>query len=351
MTVDPIAIGTCAPACVPTGPEVCDGIDNNCNGSIDEGDVCGPACVATGVEVCDGIDNDCDGQVDEQSAGAGMQCSTGFPGACGSGITVCTNGMLSCNADITPGTMAEVCDGQDNDCDGFADEGNPGGGASCTTGLPGACGAGVRVCSNGALSCVATAQPTAEVCDGIDNNCNGQVDDGAGAVYFRDADNDGYGTPSQTSQACSRPVGYALLGTDCNDANANVNPGRPEACDGVDNNCNAATDEGNLCPSFPNSIGACQSGACGIAACNAGFGNCDNTIATGCEVNLANNINHCGGCNLQCTFPNAIPACSSGTCQLLGCLAGYSNCDGNIINGCETFGACSINNNEWKQWQ
>jgi len=83
-----------------------------------------------------------------------------------------------------------------------------------------------------------------EICDGLDNNCNGATDEGVTNTYYRDNDNDGYGNASVTTQACSSPSGYVTNNTDCNDNNANVNPGATEICDGLDNNCNGATDEG-----------------------------------------------------------------------------------------------------------
>lgn len=71
----------------------------------------------------------------------------------------------------------EVCNGLDDDCDGQVDQGDPGGGAFCETGLLGACAAGTLRCMDGALSCMQDREPAAESCNGVDDDCNGEVDD------------------------------------------------------------------------------------------------------------------------------------------------------------------------------
>jgi len=75
--------------------------------------------------------------------------------------------------------VAEVCDGIDNNCSGAVDEGNPDGGTACSTGGVGVCAAGTTQCVSGAIICVANTSPSAEVCNGLDDDCDGIVDDGS----------------------------------------------------------------------------------------------------------------------------------------------------------------------------
>lgn len=113
--------------------------------------------------------------VTEQPPGAGQSCSTGKPGECGAGVMTCSNGKLACVAKNQ--ASPEICDGKDNDCNGQTDENNPGGGAPCQTSQYGLCLEGVMTCVQGKLTCVSKHKPSAEICDGKDNDCNGYVDD------------------------------------------------------------------------------------------------------------------------------------------------------------------------------
>lgn len=82
-----------------------------------------------------------------------------------------------------------------------------------------------------------------EICDGIDNNCNGEVDEGVTSVFFADADGDGFGSMSAKIEACTAPSGYVNAGNDCDDADPDTFPGAEERCDGVDNDCDSDIDE------------------------------------------------------------------------------------------------------------
>ena len=131
-----------------------DQVDTDLDGM---GDVCDPyTCLATGEEVCDGLDNDCDGFIDEDDGGLepgqAPPCATGLPGLCAVGQSICNDGVLNCIPYYE--AAQEVCDLADNDCDGVVDEG-----------LRNACG-----------ECGALPE---ERCNAIDDDCDGVIDDDA----------------------------------------------------------------------------------------------------------------------------------------------------------------------------
>ncbi|MCA9542712.1 MAG: putative metal-binding motif-containing protein, partial [Myxococcales bacterium] len=86
-----------------------------------------------------------------------------------------------------------------------------------------------------------------EVCDGIDNDCDGLVDDedpsiSGQSAWYADNDMDGFGDPNTSTLACSQPAGFVGNDADCDDTDANVNPNAQEVCDGIDNDCDGLVD-------------------------------------------------------------------------------------------------------------
>ncbi len=129
------------------------------------------ACVLNGpsAEACDGLDNDCDGTVDDHVASAA--CPAGnATGACKSGHSTCVGGATQC---LAGAPSAEVCDSVDNDCNGVVDDIPP---SACAAAAVGDCANGRQTCRNGQLACDA-APASGEVCDHRDNDCNGAIDD------------------------------------------------------------------------------------------------------------------------------------------------------------------------------
>ena len=205
--------------------EFCNGFDDNCNEETDEGllpaecsnsnehGIClgleecqgeiGWTCTAAipGPEQCDGLDNDCDGQTDEDFPGLGEICdSPDDEDECAAGIWTCggENNQVVCVGDQA---HAEICNGLDDDCDGIADDPWPEKGKACDGSDEDFCENGVWVCDGDfALACVGDVNQK-EVCDGLDNDCNNATDDGFPDYDFdsiadcMDDDDDGDGVP------------------------------------------------------------------------------------------------------------------------------------------------------------
>ena len=158
------------------------------------------------------------------------------------------------NAQVNP-SASEVCDGIDNDCNGEVDEGvlemfyqdadEDGYGdpdssiESCVS--PEGYVPFSSDCDDGDPAVYPSAE---ELCDGIDNDCNGEVDEDVGGVYFLDRDEDGFGDDGSTVLMCGLATGFSEVGGDCDDRNATVNPAAEELCDELDNDCDLFTDEG-----------------------------------------------------------------------------------------------------------
>ena len=157
------------------------------------------------------------------------------------------------DASIQPGSL-EVCDGLDNNCDGATDEGvteafyadsdQDGYGAADSLSYDCSAPTGFVGNSNDCDDGDGSAYPGApELCDGQDNDCDGDTDEGSGPTWYADNDGDGHGSPFDQTESCDAPPGYVASGGDCDDQEAAVNPDAAEVCDEVDNDCNGLVDD------------------------------------------------------------------------------------------------------------
>ncbi len=367
----------------PGAVEVCNGYDDDCNGSADEGvtidvyvdadhDGDGAlagavmhACASTAgvsvyhtdcddtdrtrsgrlVEVCDSIDNDCDGTADDRTSAVTWyrdEDMDGFGSAASGALVSCIPpagySVFDSDCDDTTNTRsparAEICDGIDDDCNGSADYALGAGDTEDDDGdaiADTACGAphGHDCDDHDPTS----APGTPEACDGRDNDCDMRVDEDATALaFFGDEDGDGYGTEaSGTIVACVPSAGYVRLGGDCDDANAIRHPGGVEGCNATDDDCDGAVDEGSasaMC-ALPHTQEACIAGVCSAVACQASYADCTFLVA-GCETDLAGDPANCGRCGNACGVGGY---CSAGACAFVppGVLALYDARDASSV--------------------
>ncbi len=89
------------------------------------------------------------------------------------------------------------------------------------------------------------------------------------------------------------------------------------------------------CGDYANAMAACSAGACALGACNTGWSNCDGDMTNGCEANTGTDPSNCGACGAACVVPNATANCTAGICGVGMCMAGWTDCNMNPTDGCE----------------
>ncbi|MEC8425274.1 MAG: putative metal-binding motif-containing protein, partial [Myxococcota bacterium] len=214
-------------------------------------------------EVCDGVDNDCDAEIDEDVLDAfymdADEDGYGDPGAvveaCDPppGYALTGTDCDDRDPDAYP-SAPERCNEADDDCDGeidedvldvwFADGDGDGFGDAATSydscDPPPGYVADDTDCNDSA----ADAFPGGtEICDELDNDCDGAIDEDVTTTFYRDSDGDGWGASDVSVEACAPAVGYSRLSGDCDDGEAAVHPASTELCDTIDNDCDGTVDE------------------------------------------------------------------------------------------------------------
>ena len=313
--------------------EVCDLVDNDCDGIIDE-NVVG----SMDAEVCDGQDNDCDGSIDEGLLNACGTCGPAPDETCNARDDDCDrridegvrNACNGCGPEPD-----EVCDEIDNDCDGNVDEGFANLGDECSAGL-GVCERNASyVCSesgNGVVCAAEEGTASQEACNLLDDDCDGRIDEetgpDCGSELCDGEDNDGDGRIDEDGVEDGMSCESDLLGlcqpgfTQCVDGTLLCEPRTqptPERCNEIDDDCDGDIDED---ASDLNRCGEC--GPSPTELCNGFDENCDGRIDDGAQC-TPGSICACGGCALPCSAGECGNGgrCVDGYCIVDQCPEGY----------------------------
>jgi hypothetical protein len=252
------------------------------------------------------------------------------PASCGACDVACAPGE-QCQA----GQCGVFCDAGQANCDGDAENG-------CETALGtltdcGFCGDScdlahaVAECSASLEQCaIVECEPGYADCDGVpDNGCEAHTD--GSALDCGVCDNACPSGPDSTAVCTDGACGLSCHGgfADCDEGPAN-------GCE-VDTNSTVSDCGGcGLTCSFANAAASCNAGLCQMGTCDGGFSDCDKDPTNGCEVDT-NSPSSCGGCGQACSTSHISATCSAGSCEGGGCQSGYADCNSNKRDdGCET---------------
>jgi hypothetical protein len=394
-------LNACEPFFLDANDDASDGCEYFCKPTVDQSD---------NADRCDGVassadpdndsympkDNDCDGEYDEDVDFANDPLNCGY---CGNicqfphAVASCVNGVCTraaCqpgwyNKDADPdceyfcsgdASAAESCNLLDDNCNGEVDEGNPEGGgdcypegsAGCVVGgvCVGACSFGTFTCEEGTVRCENAQLPSLEICDGIDNNCDGNVDENlsipCGGNLSGVVDE---GLCTQGVAECIAALGSGVAQWDTDNCQGEVQPSL-EICDGFDNDCDGNVDEdtdsdsNDLATNDTDRVGVvCGLGECagntrqcvdGKVECSNGFVALPNDIACNGKDDDCDGIadervsNQCGGSsNVVCNdTDNGCDSYSEGVCQggVLSCSDTDEVCAGQVGPSCADTDHC-----------
>ncbi len=336
--------GRCSYTCA-TGFADCDGdASNGCEVdtrvTVAHCGGCGRTCAPpNAVPVCessmcriarcnDGF-GDCDGNA-TNGCETDLRSTVGSCGICGVACPTFPNSVPACVSSM----CATSCQAGYADCDGVR-------GTGCEVELAtssencGSCGRSCRGANVETAACTGGACRVLTCFDGF-ADCDGNAANGCETDTRVSTNHCGRcgnvcttpgGTPSCRGGACA----VAACQTGRGDCDGN-------AANGCETDITTSTTHCGLCGngcSPVNATGVCTMGRCGIATCNAGYADCDSGAGNGCESDTRTDLFHCGRCGNVCTYSMAAAACTASTCGLTTCYDGWANCDGNPANGCE----------------